>query len=886
MQAAPPGQIYVREHVQAAASARFAWELLPPLKVKGRDDLLTAYRLLAANERQPAPFQSAIYGLPLVGRTAELTTFSDRMHAALASRGQIVAVVAEAGLGKSRLVVECARLAMDTGMLLYSGEAQSYGTNDSYLVWESIWQGFFGLDRTAPLEQQITHIEAQLTAIDAQLVPRLPLLSAVLNINIPDNELTRSLDARLRKISLETLLVSCVRERARQQPIAFVVEDAQWLDPLSLDLLEAIGRAIPDVPTLIMIASRPPELPQQEPAIYRLPHATIIELTELSSLEAAELTLLKMRNLDDARELPAEVVAQIVERTQGNPFYVEELLNYLHTVGAFPTSAREFDQLDLPSSLSSLILSRIDQLSESQKTTLKVASVVGRLFRAAWLWGFYPQIGATERVKADLDILARLDLTPVDQPEPESVYLFKHILTHGVAYESLPYETRAWLHGQLGEYVERTYQLSAEQFVDLLAYHFDRSPNAAKRREYLRRAGEAAQAAYANTAAIDYYRRLLPLLDEDQQGPVYMHLGQVLEVVGEFDEAGECYRQSLALARHGGDLHAEVESRRLIGWLLRKRGAFAEALQWLREAQAGYEKLGDISGAVQALADIGEVYRLQGSYAEARIAYDASLTLSAGEHAERPLLAARANALKGAGTLANQQGDKLLASQLYEEGLAIRRKLEDRFGEAVFLNNIGLVAMMTEDFAVARPAFTDSIHIFREIGDRWSVCSPLNNLGMVARYQGNNQEARQLLEESVRVRRRLGDKWGIANSLNSLTNLLLHIHQPETVRPLLSESLQLNYEIGDRTAIAYCLEDFAGLATAQSEFWQAFCLIGAALALRHEVGSPLPPGEQADLDKLLAPARAALSFDQVEAAIAAGRAMSLEEAIAYALGGV
>jgi tetratricopeptide (TPR) repeat protein len=454
-----------------------------------------------------------------------------------------------------------------------------------------------------------------------------------------------------------------------------------------------------------------------------------------------------------------------------------------------------------------------------------------------------------------------------------------------VAYESLPYETRAWLHGQLGEYVEQTYQSSAEQFVDLLAYHFDRSPNGAKRREYLRRAGEAAQAAYANTAAIDYYRRLLPLLDEDQQGPVQMRLGQVLEVVGEFDAAEASYRESLRLAQKGGDLHAAVESRRLIGWLLRKRGAFAEALQWLREAQAGYEQLDDTAGAVQALADIGEVYRLQGSYSEARAAYDASLALSAGEHAARPLLAARANALKGAGTLAALQGDFLQAKLLYESGLMIRRKIDDRPGLAVMLNNLGMVSMAAEDYNAAKPLFLESLNLFRELGDRWAVGGLLNNLGIVLRNVDDTSGAQQMLEESIKVRRRIGDKWGLANGLNSLTNLLLHIGRFNLVFPLLSESLFLNKEIGDRTAIAYCLEDFAGLACAQTQFWQAFRLIGAALALRDEVGSPLPPGEQADLDKLLAPAHAALSAEQIEAALAAGRAMSLEEAIAYALGG-
>lgn len=415
MQAAPTGQVYVRDQVHDAATGRFAWESLPPLFVKGRVEALTAYRLLALNDRQSGAFQSAIYGLPMVGRTTELAQVTVCMNEAQQNRGQVVAIVAEAGLGKSRLVVESARQAIDQGMMLYSGECQSYGTNDSYLVWESIWQSFFGLDAVGSFESRIAQLEAQLSAVDPNLLPRLPLLGAVLNMSIPDSELTASLEPRLRKMSLETLLISCLRERAKQHPITLVLEDGQWIDPLSQELLETIARSMIDMPVLILLALRPSEQPNGPLSRLReLPHCTLIELHELSPAEATELALLKLVHLAGERELPAEVLQQIVERTQGNPFYVEELLNYLHTIGVFPHTTQEFDQLDLPTSLSSLILSRIDQLSESQKTTLKVASVIGRLFRAAWLWGFYPQIGTSEHVRADLETLARLDLTPQD----------------------------------------------------------------------------------------------------------------------------------------------------------------------------------------------------------------------------------------------------------------------------------------------------------------------------------------------------------------------------------------------------------------------------------------------------------------------------------------
>ncbi|MBX0330346.1 tetratricopeptide repeat protein [Oscillochloris sp. ZM17-4] len=885
MQAAGPGQIYVNESARQGAAAAFAWEQLPPLQVKGRDEPLTAYRLLGAVSRQQVHVQSAMYSLPMVGRQAELDQIARMMTEAIGGQGRIVAITAEAGLGKSRLVVECIQMGVSRRMAVYSGEAQSYGTSDSYLAWESILQAFFGLDRSAPAEEQVGQLEAALRAIDPDLLPRMPLLGLPLNLPIPDNNLTQSLDSRLRKISLEALLVACLRVRSQASPLMIVIEDSHWLDPLSHDLIEIVGRAIFDMPVLIVVAYRPPELDYlRPPRVTTLPYCTVIQLTELSQAEAAELVGLKQVHLDMASDLPADVIDQLVARAQGNPFFIEELLNYLHTMGAAPRNARELEQLDLPTSLYSLILSRIDQLSENQKTTLKVASVIGRSFRAAWLWGIHPSLGLPSQVRADLDAMSRMELTLVDQPDPEWSYLFKHILTHGVAYESLPFETRAWLHGQVGAFIEQAYVAGLEPFLDVLAFHFDHSTEEEKRRTYLRRAGEAAQAAYANATAIDYYQRLLGLLPENARGPVLFRLGQVLDLVGEWDDAASSYQQALDLAEATDDARMRVECQQAIGRLLRKRGSYEDALVWLERAGASFGGLDDQPGAIQTLADIGEIYRLQGNYARAGQCYQQALDLADLGARTPALLSARANVLKGGGTLANQQGDLLLAQVRYEESLSMLRELGDRPGVAGLLNNLGVVALFGEDYPASAAAFAESLIMLRQLGDRWAMGAVLNNWGMTARGLGDISQARTLLEESVAVRRGLGDKGGVANSLSTLANLLLHNGKLDDLPAMLRESLELNVEVGDRTAIAYCLEDYAGLAAAQGVAERAIRLASAAASLRAELGTPLPAAEQQALDRLLTPARTTLGA-RADAVWATGQVMSFEEAVALALQG-
>ncbi len=884
MQNAPSGQIYVSAAVRKSTADGFIWWNLPPLLVKGKSQPITVFRLLDIQERQTIRLQEPKYSLPMVGREAEMTLIEQKLDAALLGHGQIIGITAEAGMGKSRLIAEVIRLARRRQVVGYGGECQSYGTNTSYLVWQNVWRAFFALAPGMDIETQIATLEHELDQIDPALLPRLPLLGAVLNITIPDTELTSSFDAKLRKASLESLLVDCLRARAVQMPLLLVLEDCHWLDPLSHDLLEVIGRANADIPVLIVLAYRPPQVQRLlAPRVNQLMHFTEVALTNLPDAEIAQLVRYKLGQIYGAgTELAPGLVEQLGARAQGNPFYIEELLNYLHDRNIDPLQPNALQMIDLPSSLHSLILSRIDQLSESQKILLKVASVIGRLFRAAMLWGVYNLFGNQDRVLNDLQILSDLELTPLDTPDPELAYLFKHILTQEVAYETLPFATRSMLHDQIGQYIERVYTETLDQYVDLLAYHYDHSENVVKRREYLLKAGEIAQAEYANTAAISYYQRVLPLLPETDQVPVMLKLGQVLELVGEWQAADAIDRQAQLLAERLNDAAGHAQAQRALGWLLRKRGEYAEAETWMARAREGFQQRNDLDGFSHVLADIGEIYRLQGKYVEARGYYDQSLELAANIPDSIRRQAARAHTLRGAGTVATWQGDYTVARELNDESLAIRRELGDKPGVAVLLNNLGIIARFQRDLADARQMNDESLALFRELGDRWAVGQLLNNQACVASDQGEYTEARILLHESLFIRRQLGDKAGLALSLNTLADVVLDEGDYAAARPLLDESLALNRDLGDQTAIAYLIEDYAGLAAAEAQPERALQLAGFAAALREALGAPLPPAEQARVDRMLALAHAALP-DTAAQERATGQALQIDQAIALAL---
>jgi predicted ATPase/class 3 adenylate cyclase len=841
MQTAVPGQILVSEAAQETVANDFLWESLPSVRVKGKTDEINLFNLLGPKKQQTIRLQEPHYALPMVGRQSELALIEEKIELALQGKGQVIGVYAEAGMGKSRLVAEAIRIATSKALNGYGGECQSYGMNTSYLVWHRIWQGFFGLNPDWSVGEQVQAIEEQLAQINPSLVGRLPLIGTVINSSIPDNDLTQSFDAKLRKTSLEGLLVECLRTRAQKESILLVLEDCHWFDPLSLELLEAITRAIADRPIAIMLAARQPELTElQSVQFNQLNYYTEMMLADFTPEEAESLVDMKLTQLFGQKdEVPPVLLDRIISGAGGNPFYIEELLNFLQDRKIAPDDVRALEALDLPDSLHSLILSRIDQLTENQKSTIKVASVVGRLFKAMMLWGAYPQLGRAENVKIDLDTLSRLDLTPLDTPEPELAYLFKNIITQEVAYNSMPYATRAMLHDMVGGFIEREYRENLDQFVDLLAHHYEHSENEAKKREYLLKAGETAQADYNNATAINYYEKVLSLLRPNERIQVLLRLGNVLELVGRWDEASETYREAMQLAEQQGNRRDKAWAQTATAELLRKQGQYAEASEWLQKARYTFEEIANKSG-------VGQV-------------------------------------LKQAGTVASQQGDHELATSLYEQALLTHRQLGNNSELANIFSNLGIVARSQGNQSAANYLHNESLALRRQIGDRRAIAVSLNNLGNLALDGHDFAQARRYLEEALAIQREVGDKAYIANFLNNLGNVARDQGDFGAAFGLYSESLAINHELGEKWALAYVLEDIGVMAAMQNKPERALRLVCIAAELREEIGAPLSAAEEAKLDRLIGPANQALSENLQEELRDECQNVPLEDAINYAL---
>ncbi len=838
MSAAPSGAIYVHDEVRQLAGDAFTWRALPELRLKGKAAAITAHELTGTLER--ASRRKTRFELPLIGRRAELEVLETALGAALGGTGRFVGIAAEAGMGKSRLIAEFVRGARRRGLFVAFGECQSFGTNASYFVWREIWQRLFGLEEGEPGEQQRMRVEAVLESVDPALVARAPLLDAVLGIDIPETELTARLDAKVRKASLEDLLSTCLRSRAAREPLILVLEDCHWIDDLSRDLLHVLGRASAGLPVLVVAAYRPTPEPGGGLGIERVPGFSEMALDELTGEDARALIRSKLEQvggLDDTA--PSEALVTLVtERSGGNAFYIEELISYVSGRGLDLADETGLAELELPESLHTLVLSRIDQMPETPRRTLKVASVVGREFEAPILPGAYPELGDLDAVVDSLDALRAVDLVLLDR-EADLTYLFKHVATQEVAYESLPFSIRTMLHGRVGEYLEASDPAAIDHRLDLLAYHFARSDDEARKRTYLGKAADAARAAYANEAAIRYLEQLAPLLDGKERVDTLLKLGKVLELTGAWARAESVAAEAGRLATEIRDAAGQGWCRTALAEAARKQGRYDEASEHLAAAREAFESAGADDG-------IGQVLHL-------------------------------------AGTLAAQQGDYDTARARYEESLGIRERLDDRASMGALWSNLGVIAEYQGDIAAARAANLRALELREAVGERWAIGVSLNNLGMIALNEEAWDEARGRFEESIRLNREVGDSWMVAIGLNNLGNALRGMGDLGAAAGHYEASLRSHRAFDDRWALAFLLEDIAVMAALRSDDEAAHELAGAAEQLREQIGSPRGPALDEQIATSLGAARGRLGDAAAEEALRRGRTHALDDALDLAL---
>ncbi|MRR52380.1 MAG: hypothetical protein EG825_15985, partial [Rhodocyclaceae bacterium] len=445
--------------------------------------------------------------------------------------GQVVAMVGEPGIGKSRLGRELAQLWLEHGYSMFGGNCQSYGTAISYLPWADLFEGYLGTKKLATMEEKAAKIEKMLGVIDPALKDWAPIVGELVGVWIPETGLTKSLDPKLRQQRLFDLVLDILTWGASQEPLLLVIEDLHWADNASLALLNYVARNIGDKAILLALLYRPLDAKHE---FQTKEYFSDIQLKELSAEESIEL----VRTLLAIEGMPKELEELILKKSQGNPFFVEEVIKSLieqkvvvEKDGKWQVAVQEVKNVHIPDTVQGVIMSRIDHLAPETKDVLQVASVIGRHFG----YGVLEAIYSKRTVLSDhLKELNRFDLILSEQPQQ---YIFKHIMTQEVAYESLAFSRRRELHNSIGDHLEQTNEKALDDVLGILAHHYYYAQNWVPAFYYSVEAGDKAKKAYANQEALAHYDRALEVFDKMVEAGILPELERQIKEAEEAEKA-------------------------------------------------------------------------------------------------------------------------------------------------------------------------------------------------------------------------------------------------------------------------------------------------------------------------------------------------------------
>jgi len=593
---AEPGTVHLSENTYRAVQDYFECEPLGALTVKGKAGPVVAYWALRERPVRTRLEAAAERGLtPFIGRDQELAVLRGYLEQAKRGQGQVVFVSGEAGIGKSRLLLEFRRPILDEAATWLEGHCISYGKNIPYLPIIDILKGNFGVQEADNNAAIIRKVDEGTAPWDEAARATVPYLKYLLNVDPGDAAVT-VMDPLERRAGIFDSLRALFLQQSRRRPLVVVVEDLHWVDEKSEEALAALVDVIASALVLLILTYRPGYA-------HSLGERTYYSRLALGHLPPEESAAMAERVLQVAT-LPRQLQQLITSKAEGNPFYIEEVTKSLVESGVLRKTnggysvERALEQIRVPDTIQEVILSRIDRLERQAKEAIQLASVIGREFTVRLL-------NRISHVEAKMDeLLAELkslDLIYEKAYFPELSYMFKHALTHDVAYSTLLVERRKALHRIVAAAIEELYADRLPEHYEALARHYSEGQEWDKALDYLAKAGEKAAAAYANQDALDYYAQALEVCERlgEPALATAIFVAQsrrlVNYTVGDFRGAAADSNRMLVAARRLGD-------RRLEGMALAQRGAaelwdhdFETAEQTLRAALAiGDEGFDDV----------------------------------------------------------------------------------------------------------------------------------------------------------------------------------------------------------------------------------------------------------------------------------------------------
>jgi len=724
-QTAESGTVQISEETYKLVAPFFEFQALGEIEVKGKSAPVRTFRPLALR-KAPGRLRG-IEGVasPLVGREAQLTLLNEQLDLLDQGTGSFVTVIGEAGLGKSALVGEIQKARAVSGHHWLRGEALSYAHSVSYFPWRQVIRQSIDAqdgDSAAEIRGKL-HYGCECCRLPGGDIPFLEAMLAVES-----------------KESLQTVagyqgevLVQMIRDAtqgylcalANERPLVIVLDDLHWADEASMQLLVHLAELTGNHAMLFICMLRPdPAAPAWD--VVQTVQATLQERCRSIVLDPlrADQTEALVSHLLGMQELPADVHSLIVEKAQGNPFFVEELLRSLIETKQITREnnhwriVNQTAKVSLPNTLRGVLSARIDRLAEATKHVLQNAAVIGRSFDLRVLRKL---TGLNGSLDAHIESLQQANLI---EPAREE-YAFRHVLIQESAYDSILIKKRIELHRRIGELLEELHADRIDAFAPLVAHHFynARDPRSFK---YDTLAGEKAARLYANAEAATHFSRALEVarrgqMNIEQVVDLYIRLGAALELSGRYEQALANYEAMHAFGREQADRSVEFS-----------------ALMGRATIYSTYTRLHDPALAEQTLLQALQISREMGNrLAQARLNWNLMLTYLFSSRLDQAL----------------EHG---------ERALALARESGDREQLAFVLNDLCRLFVCRGEFKQALVVIGEARELWQSLNNQTMLADSLGSEAEARFNRGEHTTALGLLEQGLRLSEETKNLWGRA----------------------------------------------------------------------------------------------------------------------------
>lgn len=864
-QTAQPGTVQITHDTYKLIAPLIDVEPLGLIGIKGRPEPLLAYQVIGLSGH-PGRLRG-IEGLasPLIGRVRELKLLRQRLRDLGEGSGHIVCLIGEAGLGKSRLIsdlkTDCLIVNSDLQLRWYQTENLSFETNQPYRLFQKLLKRVFRLseqDSPPTIRKKVTE-----RLQDVALEKRSRISRAIEALfTLEDEETLPRLQGEAFKHDLFEGIMELGRATVATAPTVVVFDDLHWADPASAELLRYLLPLAEEIPVLFLCLFRP----ERNSPAWEIKHAAEsnysdhyleIVLQPLSPQESNEL----VGNLLHINKLPEKVGALILEKTEGIPFFVEEIVRELMESGSvIPAEdgkgwqlAAEIENIHIPDNLEALLIARMDRLEENARRVLQLASVIGRSF-------YYRVLkliaDTTDQFDAHLQTLLESELILEAARIPEMEYMFRHALTQEAAYKTILRRRRRQYHRRTGEIIQQLFADRLDDYAPLLAHHFDKAGDNMRALKYLILAGERASRLFANNEAVMHYTRAIEVVDRGTIEPISMaklhrRRGRAFETLGAFDQARADHETALQIGRQFGIWWVEWRALLDLGRVWASRDYFQTG-DYFRKALALAREKEDLEVLGTTLNWMGNWYANAEKINEAISHHQEALEIFEELDKQQNL----ADTLDFLG-MANLMAADMFASNAYfERAIALYRELDDQAGLASSLTSRGILGPEYDNQTVV-PAMSisdglkdieEALKITQEIGWRAGEAYANFSLSWIYEAWGQFGQALDAARNALRIANQIGHHQWMTGALATIGNLHNELLAPEEGKRYLEKAQKLAQEIesqfwihivtgslakvylllDDQDRATMCLEDVIKTNIPMDTIGKRFCWIARA----------------------------------------------------------